>query len=212
MPTHRDRIILFTRYPEPGHCKTRLIPAVGADGAAALQKWMTEQTVSSIKAVTANDSPTLEIHFDGGDEHLMQHWLGQNLRYRPQSAGDIGQRMTRSFCPQFQDATRVLLLGSDCPQISPAILTEALNSLDNHDLVLGPTHDGGYYLIGTTNRLPYVTCSQLFSNINWSTKTVFTETMNRVSQLHLNCHRLPKLYDIDTADDLHHIDYRPDSQ
>ncbi len=212
MSTRRHLIILFTRYPEPGRCKTRLIPALGADGAAALHKWMTERVVSAIKALTSDHGPDLEIHFDGGDEQQMRDWLGQDLNYQPQAAGDIGQRMAHALCSNLQEAEKILLLGSDCPQITAALLTEGLNALNDHDLVVGPAHDGGYYLIGATNRLPEQACVKLFTHINWGSATVYDETITRLRHLQLSFHRLPKLHDIDTADDLHHLDYRPDPQ
>ncbi len=210
MPTRRDLIILFTRSPEPGRCKTRLIPALGADGAATLHKWMTEQVLTAIQALTSGQGPGVEICFDGGSEQQMQDWLGQELKYRLQAAGDIGQRMAQALCPRLRDAKRVLLLGSDCPQITPAILREALSGLNRHDLVLGPAHDGGYYLIGATNHLPGNICAELFSDIHWGSATVFDETISRLRHLQLTYHSLPKLHDIDHADDLKHLDYRPD--
>ena len=89
----RERLIIFTRYPEPGTTKTRMIPALGAEGAADLQRKLTDHVVSNLKAVIHRRSLAVEIRFEGGSENLMQDWLGPSFSYRHQGQGDIGRRM-----------------------------------------------------------------------------------------------------------------------
>ena len=203
-------IILFTRFPEPGRCKTRLIPALGATGAADLQQQMTEQVLHACLSLDPAHR-TIEVHYEGGDRSAMQDWLGQDLCFHPQSPGDIGQRMAQALCPRLEESP-VLLLGSDCPTITAPILEQAISALKGHDLVLGPSHDGGYYLIGAGAPLDKTSRTALFNNIPWGRDTVLSSTISRLDELGLSYHLLPTLHDIDTPDDLQHLHHLPDPQ
>ena len=92
-----ERLIIFTRYPEPGRTKTRLIPALGATGAAELHRRMTEQALATARQLAALQAVALEVRYSGGDAALMQQWLGANLLLRAQSDGDLGGRMRQAF-------------------------------------------------------------------------------------------------------------------
>jgi rSAM/selenodomain-associated transferase 1 len=198
-----NHLIIFTRYPEPGKTKTRLIPALGALGAANLQRQMTEHTI--LQATELQKSPalspanlTVEVRFSGGNEQLMQNWLGIGLIYQPQGGGNLGDRMHESFVDAFTIGTKqVILIGSDCPGISSQILTTAFEQLQNADLVLGPAIDGGYYLIGLQQPIP-----ELFVNINWGTGQVCQQTVDIAQKLNLLLTYLPPLVDIDRPEDL----------
>lgn len=111
----RQRIILFSRYPEPGKAKTRLIPVLGSDGAAWMSRAMTERTVRTLRSVAFERSATLDIFFDSGNESLFRAWLGPG-RYRRQSDGTLGDRMHSAFQAVFRDgADRAVMVGTDCP-------------------------------------------------------------------------------------------------
>src|SRR5574341_2031486 len=92
-----ERPIIFTRYPEPGKTKTRLIPVLGAEGAADLQRSMTEQTLLNAKWLKTQRPVSLEVRYEGGSKILMQKWLGQRLTFSPQGDGDLGARIKRAF-------------------------------------------------------------------------------------------------------------------
>src|SRR5919199_5562687 len=96
VPT-RESLIVFTRYPEPGTTKTRLIPLLGAEGAAQFQRQMAEDTLAQAKKLQEFRPVAVEVHFTGGDRKLMQDWLGTDLIYQHQSAGDLGKRMASAF-------------------------------------------------------------------------------------------------------------------
>ncbi|MEL6137637.1 MAG: TIGR04282 family arsenosugar biosynthesis glycosyltransferase [Cyanobacteria bacterium J06628_6] len=189
-------LILFTRYPEPGTTKTRLIPRLGAVRAAQLQRQMTEHMVREIGSIRARIS--LEIHFSGGCLDRMKNWLGRHLTYRSQSPGGLGQSLHQAFSRQFESGkTGVVVIGSDCPDISAAHLEEAFRRLQTHDVVLGPAEDGGYYLIGLRQAQ-----AELFKGISWGTAAVFEQTREIATRLNLSIATLEQLSDVDRPEDL----------
>src|SRR4051812_34220497 len=97
MTASNERLIVFTRFPKPGQVKTRLVAALGADGAAGLHRQLTLRTLRTAAAVAEERGLTFEVHFDGGSEAAMAHWLGDNFPLRPQSDGTLGDRMASSF-------------------------------------------------------------------------------------------------------------------
>ena len=191
-------LIIFTRYPEPGKTKTRMIPALGAEGAAQLQRQMSEHTLKNAQEWQKVSGGKIAIYFAGGDVSLMSNWLGKNLNYYPQVTGDLGYKMQSAFNQAFDNgATKVVTIGIDCPDINLTILNQAFSSLSEHDLVLGKAEDGGYYLIGLHRLIP-----ELFQNINWGTSQVLAQTQNIANGLNLNTAYLPTLRDVDRPEDL----------
>ena len=149
------RLIVFTRYPEPGRTKTRLIPILGPEGAAALHRRMTEHTLRKVRQFLANHPASLLIRYDGGNEEGLRRWLGADLRPVPQGEGDLGRRMDLAFAEAFAEGMRrVVLVGTDIPGIRPAHLARAFQALRRKDVVIGPARDGGYYLIGLNEPAP----------------------------------------------------------
>jgi rSAM/selenodomain-associated transferase 1 len=194
----KNCLIIFTRYPEAGKTKTRLIPALGKEGAAMLQRQMTEQKLAEAKKLQTYIPVSLEIHFAGGNEQLMQNWLGSNLTYKQQNEGDIGCRMASAFQESFKTGTKqVVLIGTDCPELNAKLISQAFEELIEHDLVLGPALDGGYYLIGLNQFIP-----ELFTDISWSTAEVLSQTLSIAEKLELAVAFLTTLTDIDHPEDL----------
>jgi uncharacterized protein len=191
-------LIIFSRYPEAGKTKTRMIPALGALGAAELQREMTEYTLKTAIALQSSSDIAIQIHFAGGEIQLMREWLGADFDYIPQTSGDLGTKMRSAFDLAFASGNQqVVIIGIDCPDIDQEILTTAFNSLEHHDLVLGVAADGGYYLIGLHRPIDL-----LFQNITWGTEQVLTQTKNIAQQLKLDVHYLPTLADVDRPQDL----------
>ncbi|MBD3883161.1 TIGR04283 family arsenosugar biosynthesis glycosyltransferase [Phormidium tenue FACHB-886] len=198
------RLILFTRYPQPGTTKTRLIPALGPEGAAALQRQMTEHTLKQVRQLMAQSLTAVEIWFAGSsadtesDRLQMQQWLGAGWDYCAQGTGDLGSRMAQAFEAAFaKGADRVVIIGTDCPQLDADRLSEALQQLQSHDLVLGEATDGGYYLIGLRRFVP-----ELFVGIDWSTERVLQQSLAIAEQQKLAVGLLAPLTDIDRPEDL----------
>ncbi len=122
----KQHLIIFTRYPEPGKTKTRLIPALGTVGAANLQRQMTEHTISQVKEFQKATDISVEVRFAGGDFQLMQDWLGFDLVYQPQGEGDLGFAMVRSLFNAFESgAEKVIIIGTDCPGVNAEILSNS---------------------------------------------------------------------------------------
>ena len=191
-------LIIFTRYPEPGKTKTRMIPALGAEGAAELQRQMSEHTLKTAQEWQKSSGGNIAIYFAGGNVSLMSNWLGKDLTYYPQVTGDLGDRMKYAFNQAFDNgATRVVIIGIDCPDINSTLINQAFSSLAKQDLVLGKAEDGGYYLIGLNYLIP-----KLFQNINWGTSQVLAQTQNIANSLNLNTAYLPILRDVDLPEDL----------
>ena len=193
-----ETLIIYSRYPEPGKTKTRMIPALGAEGAANLQRKMTEHTLNTAKQLKSDRNINLEVHFAGGDKQLMSDWLGTDIKYVSQVVGDLGDKMQSSFQQAFDaDNQRIVTIGIDCPDINLKILNNAFNALQQQELVLGVAEDGGYYLIGLNKPVP-----QLFNNINWGTDAVLKQTKAIADELNLNTHYLTTLPDVDRPEDL----------
>jgi uncharacterized protein len=193
-----ERVILFTRYPEPGKTKTRLIPALGQAGACALHRRMTEETANKLRELSLLRPLSNEIRYSGGTQDLMQAWLGSGWHFATQGPGHLGLRMERAFQEAFQaGCLRVVLIGSDCPGLTPELLKKALDNLARHNLVLGPARDGGYYLIGMRRLL-----RPLFVDIPWGTEKVYLKTLEAARNLELNVLSLETLDDIDRPEDL----------
>ncbi|MEH2359619.1 TIGR04282 family arsenosugar biosynthesis glycosyltransferase [Nostoc sp.] len=194
----KKHLIIFTRYPEPGKTKTRLIPALGTVGAANLQRQMTEYTIFQVQELQKAIAISVEVRFAGGDSQLMQDWLGLDFVYQSQGEGDLGSRMARSLRNAFQSgAEKVIIIGTDCPGLNAQILAIAFEKLHTFDLVLGPAIDGGYYLIGLCQPIP-----ELFVNIEWGTAQVFQKTVDIAHKLNLSYVNLLPLADVDRPEDL----------
>ncbi len=194
-----ETLIIFTRYPEPGKTKTRMIPALGAEGSAILQRQLTEHTLKQVKKLQSMRSVFLEFHFAGGNQQLMREWLGKNLTYYPQPKGDLGQRMYSAFARAFAAGSdRVVIIGIDCPDIDEFLLDRAFDLLKQKELVLGSAEDGGYYLIGLSCLI-----AQLFKDISWGSDRVLTQTTNIANKLGFNFDYLTTLNDIDRPEDLY---------
>lgn len=194
----KKRLIIFTRYPEPGKVKTRLIPALGPQGAADIHKKTTEYTVSWANILSQKYSDLLEVRYDGQTLQHMIDWLGAEHTYTEQGQGDLGQRMARAFQENFQSGKRqVVLVGTDCPRLNVFLCQMAFRELKTHDMVIGPTMDGGYFLIGLRKMVP-----QLFQSIDWGTDTVYSTTMSRAIQMGLSVKSLEALQDVDVPQDL----------
>lgn len=196
-----DALILFTRWPEPGKAKTRLISSLGAEGAAELHRRMTLQSVGRAWAFCMGTSTALTIAHEGGTEAQMRAWLGP-LLFEKQTPGDLGVRMSRAaLAAHARGARKIVIIGSDCPELDESHLRSAFDMLETTDLVLGPVSDGGYCLIAFKE-----IHLGLFQNIAWSTDSVFAETMRCARTLNLRVATLPTLKDIDEPSDIAHAE------
>lgn len=194
-------MLLFSRYPVPGKAKTRLIPEIGEERAALLHRRMTEHTVCTLRSARemlgASDLE-LSICCTGASLKEFSKWLGQDLNYVSQPAGNLGMRLLKGFETAFSKGSkRTIAVGCDIPGLTQEILLKGIDALYEHDIVIGPTTDGGYYLIGMTSPRP-----ELFADILWGTEHVYRQTLDAAKLLGLTVAELPMLYDIDMPADL----------
>jgi uncharacterized protein len=193
----KERFILFGRYPVPGLTKTRLIPFLGPVGAAELQRHLTEKVFHTAGGVANRRGITLEVHAEGGTPDKMRRWLGAGATCCIQTGGDLGRRMEAAFNRAFQQGCpRAVLFGTDIPGISAPVLDHAMDKLKESDVVLGPSTDGGYWLIGLRKE------NDLFSGIPWGSGEVLQRTLSRAQGLKLSVALLETLTDVDTIKDV----------
>ena len=194
----REKLCIFTRYPEPEKTKTRLIPAIGADAAARLQRAMTTHTLATVKTVASTCHVAVEVRIEGGNPAQFRQCFGADLHYVPQGPGDLGERMRRCVGAALHaGAESVVIIGTDVPDLDTAMIQTAFASLRTHDLVLGPATDGGYTLIGLRRVIP-----ELFEHIPWGTGDVLRQTMAAAARCGLSVSLLQPLSDVDRPEDL----------
>ena len=189
-------LIVFVKEPRPGRVKTRLLPALDPDSAAELYRALAEEEIRQT-APRGGDYTRLFFHAPPSSPEAMSAWLpGETLL--AQQGADLGARMSSAFEEAFRrGARRAAIIGTDVPWLTRARVAEAFGALDEHDVVLGPTPDGGYYLLAVDRHRP-----ALFPGIAWSTPSVLASTVERAAGLGLRIQMLDPLADIDTIDDL----------
>ncbi|MCX7864565.1 MAG: TIGR04282 family arsenosugar biosynthesis glycosyltransferase [Novosphingobium sp.] len=180
------QLAIFARYPEAGKAKTRLIPALGAQGAARLYARLLERTLAAARG----SGLAIELRITGASPAAFAALLGDDIAMTEQGPGDLGQRLARVPAP-------AIVIGSDAPGLTPALLRHARNLLARHQVVIGPASDQGYYLIGFSRPIAFA-----FAGIAWSTPSVLGETLARLRAHGIAPALLPVLRDIDTAQDL----------
>ena len=192
-------VIVFTRYPEPGVTKTRLIPALGPTEACRVHRLLAEKTMGELRGLRRRLPLSVEVHFSGGDVATMAAWLGAEWDYFPQGEGDLGSRLKQAAAAAFRKGKkRVILIGTDCLELNGLHLQSAFESLDDHDLVIGPARDGGYYLLGLKDPHP-----ELFHpEMPWGSDQVLPETLKTAERIGLKPWLLEPLADVDRPEDL----------
>jgi rSAM/selenodomain-associated transferase 1 len=196
-----DRCLLFfLKSPEKGKVKSRLARVIGDDSTVNLYKNLVTQMLSTLKRGTF---PFYICFYPRNAEKPIKDWLGREHRYIPQNGEDLGERMKNGFIGAFADGfKRVLLIGSDIPDLPLEFLEEAFASLEEEEAVIGPAYDGGYYLIGFKDK---TFSAQVFEGMAWGTNTVFQDTMKVLKESRKRVHTLEPLRDIDTIEDLRHL-------
>ena len=189
--------LFFVKYPVPGRVKTRLAQQIGTETAADLYKNFVTDILAALKSSGVN----FKIVFDPPDsKDQFQQWLGKECSYTPQVGQDLGQRMKNAFIQAFSEGfDRVVVIGSDSPDLPNEYLDLAFDALDTNDAVLGPSSDGGYYLLGFTKDS---FSSEAFEQITWSSNKVFDQTINILKKHRRKFYLLPQWHDIDTIEDL----------
>lgn len=187
-----NTLLIFIRNPQLGKVKTRLARTVGDTEALRIYHILLEKTRS---AALNTPAERWLWYSDFADPH--DDWPNANFVKKTQHPGDLGERMEAAFREAFAaGATRAVIIGSDCPELSGTMLQRAFDALADTDFVLGPVPDGGYYLLGMKQLE-----SSVFHGIAWSTETVRERTLAKIQAAGLTCTLLPMLRDVDTEED-----------
>jgi len=186
-------LLIFTRNPEFGKCKTRLAATVGKQTALDIYKFLLDHTV----AITKNATATKEVHYSVAIREN-DIWNGSIYNKKLQRGHDLGTRMAYAFSASLEVYKKVIIIGSDMYDLNTADIDDAFNFLDRHDYVLGPAEDGGYYLLGMK-----VFNKKLFTNKKWGTETVLKDTLDNLKNDNIKL--LKTKNDVDFYEDIKDI-------
>lgn len=190
-PTSKKALIIFTRNPELGKCKTRLAKDIGDEAALNIYKHLLKHTAEVSKKVSADRFVFYSEHINNSDI-----WDEAFFRKKLQEGNNLGEKMHNAFSLLFASGyEKVCIIGSDLLDLDAEIIDEALETLNHHDVVIGPAEDGGYYLLAMNEMQRPV-----FENKDWGTETVRNATLENLADKKV--HLLKALNDIDTFDDL----------
>jgi len=185
-------LIIFQKKPELGKVKTRLANTIGDEKAVEVYRYLLDHTHRQVALL---EVPTF-VFFE--KEEQPEYLLNSNYHSAIQGTGNLGDRMKAAFLEVFEQGyKKIIIIGTDCLELDAEILDQAFLSLETNKVVLGPARDGGYYLLGMKELY-----QRLFENKNWSTPTVFSDTVTDIKALGLNFHLLNELTDVDIYQDL----------
>jgi len=187
-----DALIIFVRNPELGKVKTRLAQTIGPEKALDIYKQLLQHTLD----ITKNMAVDKYVFYA---DYISENDIWKNAGYNRllQEDAGLGEKMNRAFQMLFEKKyNSVIIIGSDCIELTENIISNAFHSLKDHDAVIGPANDGGYYLLGIKKLH-----EELFLKKKWSTEEVFPATIKNFYTLGLRFHQLPELIDIDTEED-----------
>lgn len=187
-----NHLIIFVKNPVLGKVKTRLAAGIGNEKALEIYLQLLELT----RKIAEKANCTRHVFYS--DEIENDGWDDDKFNKHVQEGDDLGERMKNAFEKVFAlGAKKAVIIGSDCPQLTSEIVVESFRILNENDVVIGPAEDGGYYLLGMKNLHAF-----LFENKEWSTDSVFKDTVMDVAKNQLNYGRSPQLSDLDTVQDL----------
>jgi|SRR5690554_1236402 len=189
----KNALIIMTKNPILGKCKTRLAATLGDEKALSIYIQLLDYTAQFSKEVEAD-----RFIYSTDDLTENQRWVSPTSYFRIQSNGDLGERMNNAIQEVLQQGyDKIVLIGSDCAEINSKDIHTAFQQLENHNIALGPALDGGYYLIGTEEVTP-----TLFQNITWSTNSVLKDTITKIKAAKMSYFLLKEKSDIDVEEDL----------
>ncbi len=187
-----DALIIFVRNPESGKVKTRLAATLGEEKALEIYRQLLMHTWDIIKNIAAE-----KYVFYANEIRETDMWKEAGYHQLLQKEADLGEKMSDAFKTLFsKNHSKVIIIGSDCIELTEAIIQQAFHQLNTNDVVIGPANDGGYYLLGM-NKLH----AELFENKQWSTEDVYKATIQDLKESVSNYYELPILIDIDTEED-----------
>ena len=193
----KNALLCFLKYPEPGHVKTRLAEDLDEQSAASLYEAMAERVIAEVYPLDGNYDLFLWVD-PKHDLDQYRTWIGDSWQYREQRGGDLGERLSYAFTHAFTIGyDRVAVIGTDCIGMDQTFIEETFAKLEEHDFVVGPSTDGGYYLLGASQNSPW-----LFQRVPWSTDEVLEITLDKIDVRDLTVAQLEEKIDVDDLDAL----------
>ena len=193
-------LIVFGKFPEEGKVKTRLAKSIGDTKATEVYKRLMDYTLTVLSKVDCD----VCLFYDG--QETVPEWNEKVNQFEFQVGNDLGERMIAAFDKGFAEGyERIVLIGSDCAELREDLIEEAFEALEYNEVTIGPAEDGGYYLIGTNQRLPV-----LFTDIEWSMDEVFETTFHRIRWANVGAEFLEKLSDVDEFVDAQRVSWLKD--
>jgi hypothetical protein len=191
----QNALIIFVKNLIDGHVKTRLAATLGNEVAMDIYKQLLQNAHHNVQSLAADK---IVFYSDFIEDDI---WENNVYTKQMQQGNSLEKKMENAFKSTFAAGyQKLVIIGTDCPGINENILQNAFAKLEDHDIVIGPATDGGYYLLGMKKEHPY-----LFHNIKWSTNTVLEKTIDRCHSNQLSYILLPELSDIDEEKDLVHF-------
>jgi rSAM/selenodomain-associated transferase 1 len=191
-------VIVFVKFPQKGKVKTRLAKDMGTNFATEFYRICAEHILSEIEKLQKENFTSHIYCYSDSEVEMVSGWVGKEFIVKPQISGDLGERMTMSFNEVFNEGfSKALIIGTDIPDINSDTINDAASKLDENDFVIGPSPDGGYYLLGMNKPI-----TEIFHDLNWSTSFVLQNTLDKIKSLELKVDLLNELVDVDTKNDL----------
>lgn len=196
MQKYPDKLIIFAKAPVLGEVKTRLQPEFSVEQSLKLHKILVHNTLEKTKELenieielccTPNRNSMFFLHCENNFPVRLTDQLGDEL----------GERMAFACSQALQTSSKVIIIGTDCPELDTSYIEQALQALDKHDAVIGPAADGGYVLLGLKQF-----CPGLFSDFSWGTNTVLKQTRDVLKNMGWSWHELETRHDLDRPEDL----------
>jgi len=193
LQNRRDLLIIFVKNPERGKVKTRLAAEIGNEKALEIYQKLITYTRKVVQELPVTKQVWYSSFIDSSDE-----WDSDQFQKKLQKGKDLGARILEAFSQGFDDGfRRIVIIGSDCPALREEHLIHAFKKLQFYDVVLGPSQDGGYYLLGMNHYIP-----EVFKGKSWSSESLYGETVRTLDNLNKRWYALDELNDIDTIEDL----------
>lgn len=191
MQSKKKGLIIFQKNLELGKVKTRLAKSVGDDEALKIYKLLLDHTHHQIQDLNAQ----ILLYFSSFKEE--DHYFDERYLSYIQSVGNLGDKMKSAFKDQFESGfEKLIIIGTDCPDINSKFIEDAFDKLEKSEVVIGPSEDGGYYLLGMSTFI-----SEIFNDIPWSSEKVFSETTEFLTGKKIEFSLLPLLSDVDYIED-----------
>jgi len=205
----KNALLIFVKFPEPGKVKTRLSGHFSPEDSAGLYKSMVEDLYTKLVKNDGSENYDVHVYYSPVEKlSAFSDWLGSSAALYPQDGEDLGEKLTNAMKRSFESGyEKTAAIGSDCIDLSVEDINTAFETLDyntqsskKREVVVGPTDDGGYYLIGSSRFIP-----ELFDGISWSTDKVYTETVEKLTLSGLHYVELEYKYDVDSIKEVRQL-------